>query len=50
VFCLRLGSSDGAFEQGIELWLFIKDGEFFFLPVYLLLPYQEILCTTQLVA
>lgn len=30
MFCLRLGSSDGASEHGIDLWVFIKGGEFFF--------------------
>lgn len=29
MFCLRLGSSDGACEHGIDLRVFVKDGEFF---------------------
>jgi hypothetical protein len=29
MFCLRLGSSNGASEHGIELWVFIKCDEFF---------------------
>jgi len=29
MFCLRLGSSDGASEHGTDLWVFIKGGEFF---------------------